>query len=306
MKGFIRQLVTNSLNSSGAIMPRQKATFENFSGMYSGKGNLREQMNRGENKESDYGIDNANSARGPVSTNPFQSSPANQKTAVNEKNGKVSDNEAEGERGAIAPSLPFNDLTQLRPIAKASFEVKLPDHPSNGQPDYSGNPVSNAIPPYPTSKAKERGSVALNSKANGQSNRMSAPLFSPNARSFEDQADTKAENGNFEMRNLGTEGAENQKNLQAWLNNNVEMEKAGLLDTTVNFNADFFNGMSQLYRNELKDHQENGKQHLPSVKINIGRIDVRAVTPVTPTRETSRSKPGMSLDDFLKKKNEGK
>lgn len=39
------------------------------------------------------------------------------------------------------------------------------------------------------------------------------------------------------------------------------------------------------------------------IKVNIGRIDVRASTQQTPFRSKAEHKPSMSLDDFLKKKN---
>jgi hypothetical protein len=41
----------------------------------------------------------------------------------------------------------------------------------------------------------------------------------------------------------------------------------------------------------------------PVIRINIHRIDVRAITTPVQPRETARSKAGISLDEFLKKKN---
>ncbi|MDB5285223.1 MAG: hypothetical protein JWR05_172 [Mucilaginibacter sp.] len=42
------------------------------------------------------------------------------------------------------------------------------------------------------------------------------------------------------------------------------------------------------------------------IKVNIGRIDVRAVTQQAPPRETTTPRPGVSLSDFLKNKNGSK
>jgi hypothetical protein len=47
-------------------------------------------------------------------------------------------------------------------------------------------------------------------------------------------------------------------------------------------------------------------QQAPTIRVTIGRIDVRAVTaPAEPARETVRPQPRLSLDDYLKQRNRG-
>lgn len=45
----------------------------------------------------------------------------------------------------------------------------------------------------------------------------------------------------------------------------------------------------------------------PSIRVSIGRVDVRAVFPTPPPRraQTARPKPGLSLDEYLKRRNRG-
>ena len=63
----------------------------------------------------------------------------------------------------------------------------------------------------------------------------------------------------------------------------------------------------RLIQNENAAAKNTGEDSTQVIKVNIGRIDVRAVTQQTPpAREAVRPKHAMSLDDFLKKKNNSK
>jgi hypothetical protein len=46
----------------------------------------------------------------------------------------------------------------------------------------------------------------------------------------------------------------------------------------------------------------------PSIRVSIGRVEVRAVFPTPPPRraQTARPKPGLSLDEYLKRRNRGR
>ncbi|MEX6688173.1 hypothetical protein QTN47_11740 [Danxiaibacter flavus] len=74
------------------------------------------------------------------------------------------------------------------------------------------------------------------------------------------------------------------------------------LTPQLEINMAVINAFKQLYKNEPPDDNITA-QPSPTIKVNIGRIDVRAVTQQTPSKEMQRPKAGMSLDDFLKKKN---
>ena len=74
------------------------------------------------------------------------------------------------------------------------------------------------------------------------------------------------------------------------------------LTQQLEMNMAVINAFKQLYKNETGDNNIT-TQPPSTIKVNIGRIDVRAVTQQTPSKEMPRPKAGMSLDDFLKKKN---
>lgn len=74
------------------------------------------------------------------------------------------------------------------------------------------------------------------------------------------------------------------------------------LTPQLELNMAVINAFKQLYKNEVPENNLT-TQPASTIKVNIGRIDVRAVTQQTSSKEISRPKAGMSLDDFLKKKN---
>jgi len=63
------------------------------------------------------------------------------------------------------------------------------------------------------------------------------------------------------------------------------------------------------FKNMVNDQPQGNTSVTDSesvIKVNIGRIDVRAVTQQAPPRETAATRPGISLSDFLKNKNGNK
>jgi len=50
------------------------------------------------------------------------------------------------------------------------------------------------------------------------------------------------------------------------------------------------------------------EEHLPAIKISIGRVDVRAIMPAGPAKAavSTRPKPALSLESYLKQREEGK
>jgi hypothetical protein len=63
------------------------------------------------------------------------------------------------------------------------------------------------------------------------------------------------------------------------------------------------------FKNIVSDQPQGNASIIESqsvIKVNIGRIDVRAVTQQAPPRETTTPRPGVSLSDFLKNKNGSK
>ncbi len=73
------------------------------------------------------------------------------------------------------------------------------------------------------------------------------------------------------------------------------------LNPRLEVNMSVVNAFKELFKNENMDVHSTTQPSI--IKVNIGRIDVRAVTQQQASKEPSRPKAGMSLDDFLKKKN---
>lgn len=281
MKGFIHNLVSNQINEKGKVLPRIKGRFESLSEHQHITGN---EINEENNPVNEHFADHSFSNNSTQLLN-FQ---------LNKNNNNVSEKHIDGYDPASSfkknnkTTTPsniqhsengFNEIDEEKEasrshlLAERSEQLRsLTDHSLNS------NDEDNSYD----------GRNMLNSLSNGELNLLT-------------NRNLHIENN--DERNYGDQLMHND-------DNNINAKEL-LTSNSIKFNEQlqantaFLNALAG-QNNSNDNRSSSAKEAASVVKINIGRIDVRAVTSANTVRESSKPKQRITFDDFLNQKNGSK
>lgn len=282
MSGFISHLVSNHINPTGNVLPRLKGPFETFSSFQqSVPGNFgKEHIETGiandynslsqlnENRNTNIHQETSKIITGNERTNIESAINKEDQQIVNEPVDFHSNTQTHQQVGQE------NETNHLNP-----FTTQL--NPSNINNSLSKPLINDALKKV-SDESSQRGIVTKINENFSEENRETYLLI----------PDTKNAAGNF---NTIQQYTPNEQN-------NVEKP---ISEQTPDYSNQQLNmAIVNAFRlMQIKDAAENNAAQEPTqvIKVNIGRIDVRAVTQQTPARQAVRPQSTMSLNDFLKK-----
>lgn len=302
MKGFIHNMVSAHLRTGNIVMPRVKGRFESLAGPL--PGNHAGDAHRHSEAESTAGRPSMFGTRHAGNQQPQEVDPG----VVNSDEKKDHDAAMPGTpvfAGAAAynaahPEAPaFNREAGAMPQDQYQashanlLTTAAAQQWASGRPQGTGNANSNNEP-----------AAAIGSAEAGiQPGRVSSMLAS-------------AVESALQKGNAATAGAANSANdagIQPAISNAVQQLLAGELSRQpgqqlLQQNLSWLQAFKMKHTGASSNAIVTGEPAASVIKVNIGRIDVRAVTQQAPPRETAaaRNKPGVSLSDFLNNKNGSK
>lgn len=283
MSGFIRHLVSNHINPTGNVLPRLKGTFETFSSFQqSVPGNFGEE-------HIETGI-------------------ANDYNSLHQSNENSNTNLSSGTNKIISG----NEKTNVESAINLSKE----DQQTNNEPVSIYSNISNTQTHQQVGQENETNDLNFFTPQLNTNNFLSTPLINDALKKVSDESnqrskETKSRNENFLEENREAHllipdtknAAGNFNTIQQYPSNeqnNVEKPKQTPDYSNQQLNMAIVNAF-RLMQN--KNAAENNAAQEPTqvIKVNIGRIDVRAVIQQAPARQAVRPQPTMSLNDFLNK-----